>query len=221
MRAALGPVALHSGPIDRLQSHLGPQLLTADAPFRVRAIAGPPPRGSAPLLTINDVDQTDIFIVGVDYTDLLIVYRTRAAALTLAHPSLRARHALAGAQPGDTFTVVATRECINATCGLGYTIGAAWQLIFFPRSFPPWAFQVFNALWVAGGTLGVGLWGRRDRTTGAALLLAVLTLAIGPGLVSLKATPATEWLGGVAGFVMGNLAWRWRSRVSSLRARSF
>jgi hypothetical protein len=217
--AELGSVPLADGPIGGAQD-LGRTLLAAGAPLRIRAIAGPAPRASAPLLTINDAAYRDIFIVGVDRADLLVVYRTRGAALTFSRPDLRARGALAGVQPGDTFAVVVWRDCINTTCGLGYTVGDGWKLIYFPEHFPPWSQRLLNALWVGGGLLGVGLWSRRHPASGAALLLAALTLALGPRMVGLNVTPVTEWLGALGGFAVG-LAWRGRHTVSSLRAPPF
>ena len=222
--ATLGPNVLEHGPIGGGERggglDLGHDLLAADAPIRVNFTLGPPPDGRAPLFTITDVHHRDVFIVGIDHTDLLITYRNHANELRLARPDLRAPGALAGARLGDTVTVMATRECINTTCGLGHTIGAAWTLIFFPDSFPPWALKIFNALWVGGGLLGVGLWGRRDRVTGVAVSVAVVTLALGPLVVGLKVTPVTEWLGAAVGFAIG-LAWRGRSTLSSLRAPPF
>lgn len=219
--ATLGPIVLQQGPVGGATSDLGPTLLAAGAPLRIRAIAGPPPGGRSPLLTISDAARRDIFIVGVDREDLLIVYRTRAVALTLGRPDLRARHALAGARPGDTITVATRREapgrhCINQSCGHGYTIGDAWKLIFFPAHFPPWALRWLNALWVGGGLVGVGLWGRRHPASGAALALAAATLALGPGLVALAPTPLGEWAGAVGGCVLGWGCAR-RARLANLR----
>ena len=213
--ATLGTVVLEHGPIAD-----GERSLASDEPIRVHATAGPPTEGRAPLFTITDEAHHDVLIVGLDREDLLIVYRTRAAALTLARPDLRVRDALAGVQPGDTFTVLARRACINTACSLGYTIGDAWKLIFFPDHFPPWAMRLLNAIWVGGGLLGVGLWGPKGLplVSGTALLLAAATLAFGPGLVGLNPTPWNEWLGGVMGLTVGWLAWRARNTLSFLRA---
>ena len=225
--ATLGPHVLEEGPIGGGERggglDLGPSLMAAGAAVRVHVIAGPPPPDRAPILTINDEAHHDILIVGQDRNDPLIVYRTRAAALRFARPDLRARHALAGVHPGDSVTISALREvtgryCINTSCGLGYTIGDAWTLIFFPEHFAPWAMALLNAAWVGGGLFGVGLWARRHRATGGALLVAALTLALGPGLVGLNPTPLSEWLGGVTGLTLGWLAWRNRDRLSFLRA---
>ena len=197
--ATLGPNVLEQGPIGGGERggglDLGHTLLAADAPIRVHFTLGAPPDARAPLFTITDAHHRDVFIVGIDHADLLITFRNHANVLRLARPDLRARGALAGAQPEDTFTVMATRECINKTCGLGHTMGEAWTLIFFPDSFPPWALRIFNALWIGGGLFGVGLWGRRDGLTAAALAALALTLALGPRVVGLNVTPITEWLG--------------------------
>jgi hypothetical protein len=220
--ATLGPMVLEQGAIGGGERgggrELGHALLAADAPVLVHLSAGPPTDGRAPVLTINDIHHRDILIVGVDREDLLTLYRTRAAALTLARPDLRARHALAKVQPGDTLTVRVQRHCINTTCGLGYTIGDGWKLIFFPQHFPRWGLGLLNAMWVGGGLLGLGLWGRRHWASGAALLLAAATLAVGPRLVGLNATPLTEWLGAVTGLTLGWVAWCARHTLSFLRA---
>ena len=220
--ATLGTRVLAEGPIPG-----GEQSLAAGAPLRVHVSAGRPPSERAPILTINDEEHHEILIVGQDRYDPLIVYRTRAARLRLSRPDLRARHALAAVHPGDTVTIAVQREtsgrgggsyCINTACGLGYTIGDGWKLIFFPDHFPPWAYELLNAMWVGGGLLGVGLWARPHRASGAALLLAALGLAFGPRLVGLNPTPLGEWLGAAGGLVTGHLAWRGRNRLSSLRA---
>jgi len=213
--ATLGTHVLAEGPIAG-----GKQSLVADAPIRVHATAGPPTEGRAPLFTVTDEAHHDVFIVGVDREDLLILYRTRAAALTLARPDLRLRDALVAVQPGDTFTVAARRGCINTGCRLGYTIGDGWKLIFFPDHFPLWAMKLLNAMWVGGGLLGVGLWGlgRRHLIATAAVLLPLVTLALGPEIVGLNPTPLGEWLGAVGGLVTGYLALRGRNTLSFLRA---
>ena len=196
-------------------------------PLTIVVTAGTPAmsRRFAPILDVDDGPGPAGTIVAADRTDLVLRNRSRSMFLHLARPDLRARDALAGVAPGDTVTITAWRHprhrtfCLardgKPSCGLGYTIGDGWKLIFFPDHFPTWGLYVLNALWVGGGLLGVGLWGRRDRATGIALLVAALALALGPPLVGLTVTPITEWLGGVGGLVLG-LAWRRRSRLSSL-----
>jgi hypothetical protein len=215
---------LYSGRVLAVTGRIG-----VTEPLTIVVTAGTPAlsRRFAPILDVDDGPGPAGTIVAADRTDLVLRNRSRSMFLRLARPDLRARGALAGVAPGDTVTVTAWREPSHRTfclardgkrwCGLGYTIGDGWKLIFFPDHFPAWGLSVLNALWVGGGLLGVGLWGRRDRTTGIALLVAALTLALGPPVAGggLTVTPITEWLGGLGGLGLG-LAWRRRSRLSSL-----
>jgi VanZ like protein len=211
---------LFSGQVLSVTGRLGVQ-----EPLRIVTVAGTPAisRRLAPILDVDDGPGPAGTIVAADRTDLVLRNRSRSMFLRLARPDLRARGALAGVQPGDTITISVRHEakrgyCINTSCGLGYTVGDGWKLIFFPHHFPPWGLTLLNAMWVGGGLLGVGLWGRRHLATGSALLLAIATLALGPGLVGLRPTPLGEWLGASGGFVIGYLAWRGRQTLSSLRA---
>jgi hypothetical protein len=198
-------------------------------PLRIVATAGAPAisRQLAPILDVDDGPGPAGTIVAADRLDLVLRNRSRSMFLTLARPDLRARGALAGVAPGDTITIAAWTDphggfCLaqgtTQSCNLGYTFGDGWKLIFFPRHFAPWAVRVLNAMWVGGGLLGVGLWGRRHPASGSALLLAAATLALGPPLAGLEPTPLTEWLGALLGVAVGRLAWRGRNGLSFLSA---
>src|SRR6266571_1915743 len=220
----LGPhMDLYSGQVLSVTGRLG-----AREPVRIVATAGTPSGRLAPILDVDDGPGPAGTIVAADRTDLVLLIRSRSMFLDLDRPDLRARRALAGVAPGDTITITARTDqpgrtfCLaqdaRESCGLGYTIGDGWKLIFFPDHFTPWALRVLNAMWVGGALLGVGLWGRRHAASGVALLLAATTLALGPGLVRLQPTPLGEWVGGVTGLTIGWLAWRGRYRVMFLRA---
>jgi hypothetical protein len=169
-----------------------------------------------------------VFYVAIQGRDLLASPRTRASAVKLSQPELIARGALAAAAPGDTVTLTASRAATRGggaclgwndarACGLGYTMGDGWQLIFFPRSFPDWALATVNALWMAGWTLGVGWWGRRHAASGAALALLALVLLLGPAFVGLNPTPPGEIAGALGGVGMG---WGLRGGWATHRAES-
>ncbi len=223
----LGPhMDLYSGHVLSVTGRLGVR-----EPLRIVAITGVPAisRRLAPILDVDDGPGPAGTIVAADRLDLVLRNRSRSMFLTLARPDLRARGAFAGVAPGDTITITAWtdsdhRFCLarNARqfCALGYTFGDGWKLIFFPRHFAPWALRVLNGMWVGGGLLGVGLWGggRRHPASVAALLLAAATLALGPPLAGVEATPLTEWLCAVLGVAVGRLAWRGRNGVSFLGA---
>jgi len=217
---------LYSGRVLSVTGRLG-----AREPLRIVAVTGTPAmsRQLAPILDVDDGPGPAGTIVAADRSDLVLRNRSRSMFVRLARPDLRARGGLAGVAPGDTIAITARTDpdggfCLgrdsSESCGLGYTFGDGWKLIFFPRHFAPWAYSVLNAMWVGGGLLGVGLWARdmRQPPNGAALLLVVATLALGPRVVALKPTPIGEWLGAAAGFTLGWLASRGGNRLSFLRA---
>ena len=190
-------------------------------PLRIVVVAGPAPGRLAPLLVVDDGPGPAGTLVGVDRSDLVLRNRSRSMFLVLDRPDLRARGALAAIATGDTFTVTArtngngyclARDAVE-WCGLGYTMGDGWRLIFYPEHFPPAALRLLNALWIAGWCLGVGWWARRHPATGVGLAVVAGALLVGPGLAGLLGTPVGEWLGGVGGVAGGWLARRWVGRV--------
>jgi AcrR family transcriptional regulator len=183
--------------------------LAVNEPLRIVATAGTPSTRFAPILDVDDGPGPAGTIVAADRTDLVLRNRSRSMFLGLDRPDLRARGALAGVAPQDTIVITARSDgdrpafCLgvneNEWCGLGYTMGDGWRLIFYPEHFPPFALQLLNALWMAGWCLGIGWWGRRHPATGVALGVVALTLLVGPGLVGLLATPIWEMAGAVVG----------------------
>jgi hypothetical protein len=192
-------------------------------PVRIVLLAGPLPGRLAPILDVDDGPWPAGTIIAADRSDLLLRNRSRSMYWGLDRPDLRARDALAGVAPGDTVTVTAWTEgksyCLGRDtlrwCGLGYTMGDGWRLIFYPEHFPRGALALLNALWIGGWCLGIGWWARRHPATGAAFAVVALTLLVGPGLVGLLATSAGEILGGVGGVGLG--WWASTSLFSSLR----
>jgi hypothetical protein len=205
----LGEVRL--GPADLPNSAAVRRLLLAGAPLRIRALAGPPVRGLAPLFLIEDQRGDELLLVGPDRDDLVLRYRTRARALGLDQPDLRLRHALAGLTAGDTLRIEITRErdayCLAANdaraCGLGFTVGSGWALLLYPPHFPPWLQHLLGAGLVAGILLPVGFWARKRWETGLAGAILLAAIALLPGKVGLLPTPASLWLAAGSGGLFG------------------
>jgi hypothetical protein len=182
-----------------------------------------PPARNAPLAAVLDANGTRAAILAVHGRDLSLRYHTPAVNLRLSPPDLRWRGALATIRPGDTFTAATGRDpgnvCIALNsdwrCGLGYTIGDGWKLIFYPEGWPGWRLAVINALWVAGCVIGVGFWaaqkaaaqGGEGRRRAAMAKLAVATVLLGlivvPMVTELKATTLWEWIGALIGLEAG------------------
>ena len=204
--------------------------LAVTEPVRIVTIvptAGPTSQQPAPILAVDDGPGPAGTIISVDRSDLVLRNRSRSMFLTLDRPDLRIRDAFVGKglAPGDTLTISARTDgkgpalCLalnkKEECGLGYTMGDGWKLIFYPEHFSPLALHLLNACWIAGGCLGLGWWGRRNAATGLAFGLVAVVLLVGPGVVGLLGTPVGEWVGALGGVGLG---W-WGSR-SFARARA-
>ena len=197
------------------------QKLRAGAAVHVRASAGPPPPGLAPLFTIQDGHQREILLLGVDGDDIVLRYRRRAVAWGLIEPEIRARGALHGVARRDPLFIVVRRAdsgyClrVNATerCGLGYTIGIGWALLLGGQPVPLWLRPIFNVGWSAALFFPIGLWARCSWAFSPTAALSFAGLVILPGFIGLLPTPGVELLGALAGFLTG-----WASRTG-LNAR--
>ena len=223
--ATLGPIVLQHGPIGRAGE--ARTLLLTGQPLRIVLETSRAPRGPSAVFLLLDWVHV-VGYVAIAGPDLLVSYRTHASALNLEQPEVIARGALAGVLPGDTITITVARDptrrgarlCIARDearwCGLGYTMGDGWKFIYYPHSFPPWALAALNAFWMAGWTVGVGWWARRHAATGVALAVVGLTIALGPRLVGLNATPLVEIAGAVGGVAVG---WLMQRRALLPRAR--
>lgn len=219
LRAKLGPIALRPG--RPLESAAVRGLLLEEAPLRIDATAGPPVRGLAPLLVIEDEDGQEAILVGPDRDDLVFRYRPRASRWLLDRPDLRLRHAFAAVRPGDTVQVSIRRQgrgvCLAlnraARCGIGNSVGSGWALLYYPRHFPVWAYALLEAGWVAGLAFPIGLWARRRPET--ALAVALLGVALFVPLTGLIRTPPHQLAGAAAGLVLGRLLQAWRRAVSA------
>jgi len=188
-----------------------------------------PPTWTSPLIAMIGPRNEKVLLLSVDHTDLTLRYSMPALRLTLEQPDLRLRGALRDIAPGDTFTAAtwhdSTDICLqlNATraCGLGYTIGDGWKLIYYPESRPPWQLGVINTLWCAGCVTFVGFWsvrgrrrtpedGERAAIGRIAIAIAILGSVIVPIVTELNATTLNEFLGVIGGVVLG----RWLARRS-------
>jgi hypothetical protein len=179
------------------------------------AIAAPkPPPLTSPLIAVVDQQGNKVLMLSVDHYDLTLRYSMPAVRATLEQPDLRFRGAMRPIAPGDSFiagtwhdsTNICLRVNASQQCGLGYTIGDGWKLIYYPESWPRWELAVINTLWVLGCVIGVGLWGARSDSRwirGLVIAAVILASIIIPLATGLKPTPLTEFLGVVGGLVFG------------------
>src|SRR5262245_26290669 len=186
------------------------KLLLSGAAIQVRALAGPPPSGLAPLLTIHDGHQREILLLGVDGDDIVYRYRTRAISAGLRGPEIRVRRALRGIAWRDPLTVVVRRTvpgyCIrvNASehCGLGFTVGVGWAFFFDEPGFT-WLQTVLDSSWLAILFLPIGLCARFGWPFAVSIMLLLAFLLVIPTTIGLIPTPMTDASGALVGLLAG------------------
>jgi len=221
LRTTLGPVAF--GPNRLPDRDVVRRLLLEGAPLAIDAIAGRGVRGLAPLFVIEDEDGEEVFLVGPDRGDLVLRYRTRAARWRLDQPDIRLRHAFAPVASGDTLHIGVRRTdrgyCLSlnqvARCGLGYSVGSGWTLLYYPRHLPVWLLTLLEAGWVAGLAFPLGLWGRRRPETVLAVVVLIAALIALPPPIGLIGTPPHQMVGGAIGVLLGAGLQAWLRRRGS------
>jgi hypothetical protein len=218
LRTALGPLSF--GPDRMPDRDAVRRLLLEGAPLRIDAIAARRVHSLAPLFVILDDDDEEIFLVGPDRDDLVLRYRSRAARWRLDQPDLRLRHAFASVAVGDTLRIAVRREgngyCLSLApttrCGIGYTIGSGWSLLYYPRHLPSWMVVLLEMGWIAGLLFPLGLWARRNAATTIAIALPLVALFVLPPLTGLVHTPPHQLAGAVLGLLSGGALQAWLRR---------
>ena len=194
--------------------------LIAGEPLRVRAVAGPPVAGLAPILSVNDW-QRELLMLGLDGEDLVYRFRTRGASLGLDSPELRVPGGSRGVRVDDRLAVTVkparSGYCIDVnattTCGIGYTAGMGWALLMYGQGTPPALQGVLSVLWMVGLAFPVGFYARARWQSGLALAVLAAGLLVLPAVAGLVPTPPGELAGAFAGLLAG--AWLQLRRFES------
>jgi hypothetical protein len=181
--------------------------LLAGAPLRVRAVAIPPVPGRAPLVVLHDAWRNEILLLAAHGEDLVFRLRTRAAAMHLQSPAIRAAGVLRGVSPGQPVDVVLGRAshgyCVEvngrSTCGLGYTPGVGWALLAYAQIPYGWPHVALDLGSMATLLFPFGFWMRRrcESALGALLLIACLGAVGTIGNLSVSWTEITAAIGGL------------------------
>ena len=214
LSAFVGPQRVPSRRIIGSDS-LRARLLTGEE-LRILVVAGPPPRGLAPIFSIYDEYEREVMLVGADGEDVVLRYRMRATSARLDQPDIRIRDALAGIDAGDEFGLRVQRAgrgyCVAVNdrewCGLGFTLSDTWSLLHYPVPHP--LGTTLRFAWVGLLLMPAGFWLRRARwVAGAWAVTAVVLLATPPVIGILGAAPAellSAFTGLIAGHCLGRLA---------------
>jgi hypothetical protein len=221
--AHLGDLPVRSRKID--DTDRARALLARGAPIRVVALAGPAPERLAPLFSVYDDRRIEILLVGPDRDALVYRYRARSLALRLDQPDLRFPGALRDVPPGDTLRVAVMPDparpaawCLSANrerrCGLGFTAGRGWAVLYYVEWFPEWLKTALDWLWLAAMFFPLGALLRRRWMTAVGMPVAAAALLLAPG--ALLPTPVPEYAAAVTGVGLGVLA----ARALARRTRS-
>src|SRR5690606_34083984 len=95
----------HPFPIEVLRDRF-----LSGVPLVVKAVAGPPPPGLAPIVSVYDELQRRILFVGAAGDDLVCHLRTRAGSLALDEAGQRVSGALGGVISGEPVVITVQRQ---------------------------------------------------------------------------------------------------------------
>ncbi len=203
------------------------RLLLNGGPVVVDAKAGNPPAQLAPVFSVYDNAQREIFLLGVQGVDLVVRNRRRADTLALDRPDLRVHGAMANVVPGEPIRITYGRDgaasCLGVDdairCNLGYSAGRGWALLYYPEGLRAGTLRLFDALWIAGLLAPVGFFARRTPVSYAALAVCIasLLLSSAPGALQMPGLP--EWFGGLASVAALSAARHRRASRRLLRPR--
>ncbi len=197
--ARLGKRPLPNGPLGDASRAVRLALLGGER-LELSLIAGPSPENLAPLFTLQDAEQQEIFFLAAAGEDLYFSLRTRARAIGLDEPLARLPDALAGVAPGAplslTLTPNAARLCLilnnREHCADGKTLGSGWEFLFYPRWVPIRLAALGNGLWLCAFAVPLGYWlrTRRQALIAGGLWIALATAI--PSVFFIAPTPLLE-----------------------------
>lgn len=185
-----------------------------------RVILGPPTVELAPIVSVFDSDQREIFLLGQLGEGLVFRLRTGLRAAELGEQSVLLPRLPASA-PGDTLLLQggvaggAWMLAANGPAGgvirrVPFSAGLLWSgLVPFHPLLGKLA-SLWSGLWLGALLLPAAWWGGRVGAHGVAIGLgAALLLTLVTRVLGLPLPAPAEWLGSLAGGVAGGEFGRW------------
>lgn len=201
---------------------LADDFLAGSVDARATVVAGPATSFPAPIVSIFDLAQSEIMVLGQDQNDLIFRLRLGTADHELHEPEIRLPGALA--KPGDTVDVAgglrdghlfvqARSSGMDRSRTAALTPSWGWMFVL------PWHYAMgpegrwLTALWLAGLLFPVAFLSARglrkpgDEPAEVAFLLVIVLLGLGflPHLAALPRVHWSEWLS--AGIGIGSGWW--------------
>ncbi len=191
------------------------RLLVDSVLVEATVITGPAPARFAPIASIFDSEQREIFVLGQRGRDLAFRIRTGFSAIELRGQIAAMREAFSG-EPGDTIEVrggVVNGEWVLGTrdhrgdreVRLPFSAALAWSgLLPFPVPLDEQSLWL-SGLWLAGLLLPAGYWLGRATARAMPMVITVLGAALALELTThLAGLPLPAWFEW-AGVVLGPL----------------
>jgi hypothetical protein len=172
--------------------------------------AGRVPSGLAHLFSLHDIHNRENLLLAAHGDDLVLRYRTRAAAFRLDQPSHRLNAALTDARVGDRLEIRVARSgsglCASVGerggCGFGATVGRGWSFLLFAERFPGRMVMLLDMVWMAVLSLPIGFLARMRWES--AIALGSLPLAVAAlALAGYPPLHAAHWLAVGVGLGLG------------------
>ncbi|MDR0787702.1 MAG: VanZ family protein [Gemmatimonadota bacterium] len=203
----LGILSIPPGRIDQVdtvKADLFTETLVVDG------VAGSEPARVAPIVSIFDGSQSQVFFIGARGGDLIFQYGARADRLGLDHSTIRVADAFVEMIPGAPFRLVwrgdAKGYCFETggkyRCGIGLTVGDTWSLVRFVDR-PPTQRAVIQILWLWVVFIPAGVAASQPRHLVASVALMGLLLTGGSLLLGFAMTPLYQIAGAIPGLVTG------------------
>lgn len=216
LSSRLGPLTLDGPPwgIERPDSVR--ELLLRRAPLKVRVVPDTVSWGGAPIFSIFEERTGEVVMLAQFDSDLVYRYRVLGSRLLLDQPELRAWNLLEAIEPGRATTLTVRPDgrgfCLGAgtreQCGLGFSPGDTWMLLYAPDWLDPPLRRVVSALWVLVLFVPAGAFVRGRGTAALSVTLAVAGLALGPRLTGFPLPPVMELVCAAVGLGVGSLLTR-------------
>jgi len=197
------------------------QLLSDSVLVEARIVTGPAPEQVAPIASMFDSEQREIFVLGQRGHDLVFRIRTGIRAIEMGSPMLTLDGVLGA--PGDTLHVfggvmhghwvlAAEDRDARRELRLPFSAGILWTGLMPFGLYLDAHLLWLNGLWLGGLLFPVGYWLRRTGAAPRTMLAIALSAGLALGAVSLLAGLAlpqlAEWGGTFLGMPAGWLVAR-------------
>lgn len=182
------------------------------APLLVRFVAGPPPTGIAPIVSVFDAEQREVLLVAADGSDLVLRIRRVAAAALLDSPTERVPALLEGLEEGSAALLqvrhadgewCTRRDTSGERCVDDPRLGEAWTLLFNASGLDRSVMRGASLLFLGLLSLPLGLLSRSAPGAVAHALGMALVLALLPRLTGLGASETAQLLVAAVAVLIG------------------